>query len=402
MSTEKKGGGDDTFGQDIDFGGFGGEGKAGPDFEPDIDLSIDEAPIQGKSSRPANKPAAMTEDAFAGFGGGSDKPSFEDVGGIAGTRPLKDSDFGGDEEAEIPAISGAPARQEHERVSFGGDEDEDEGRDEDHRSAGLNSDDEGVDNGDHDDDDHEGAGDEDESDEGEEGAVDKKARLIQLATYAGIGVGGLALLYFSWVQVIQPYIGPLIGLDKPAVVQVGAPQPVGQQFGQRPAPQQGQLPPLQSTQPGGGAPSLPPPSLPAPGTLPAPVPQLPPVAAKPDAATIERINRLEEQLRAVTNARSDLEQRAKGLEERVGALEARGVSQMPKPTTEVPLKPEVLSGWALRGVSRGVAWVQSPSGSTLQVKAGDVLPDNGGVVKQVSKYEKDFIVITDRGVIVQR
>jgi hypothetical protein len=31
-----------------------------------------------------------------------------------------------------------------------------------------------------------------------------------------------------------------------------------------------------------------------------------------------------------------------------------------------------------------------------------VLPDNGGVVKQVSKYEKNFIVITDRGVIVQR
>jgi hypothetical protein len=68
----------------------------------------------------------------------------------------------------------------------------------------------------------------------------------------------------------------------------------------------------------------------------------------------------------------------------------------------VPLKPEVLSGWALQGVSRGVAWVKAPSGSTLQVKAGDVLPDNGGVVKQVSKYEKNFIVITDRGVIVQR
>ena len=402
MSTEKRGGGDDTFGQEIDFGGFGNDPKSGPEFEPDIDLSIDEAPIQGKPSRPSNKPAAVPEDAFGGFGGEDEKPSFDDDGGVASARPLKASDFGGDDEAEVPAASRAPARQEHERVSFGGDDDEDEGRGEDHRGAGSHSDDEGDDAGDHDDGEHDGDGDEEEGDEGEEGAVDKKARLIQLATYAGIGVGGLALLYFSFTQVIQPYIGPLIGLDKPAVVQVGAPQPVGQQFGQRPVQQQGQLPPLQGVQPAGGAPSLPPPSLPAANSLPPPVPQVAPVAAKPDAATIDRINRLEEQLRAAATARTDLEQRAKGLEERLGVLEARGVSQMPKPTTEVPLKPEVLSGWALQGVSRGVAWVKAPSGSTLQVKAGDVLPDSGGVVKQVSKYEKNFIVITDRGVIVQR
>lgn len=402
MSTEKKGGGDDAFGQEIDFGGFGNDPKSGPEFEPDIDLTIDEAPIQGKPSRPSGKPAAVPEDAFGGFGGEDDKPSMEEIGGSAAARPLKASDFGGDEETEIPSASRAPARQEHERVSFGGDDDEDEGRGEDHRGAGSHSDDEDNGDGDHEDGDHEGDGDEEEGDEGEEGAVDKKARLIQLATYAGIGVGGLALLYVSITQVILPYIGPLIGFGNAPVVQVSAPQPVGQQFGQRPAQSQGQLPPLQGMQPGGVAPSLPPPSLPAPSALPAPVQQVAPVAAKPDAATIERINRLEEQLRAAVSSRADLEQRAKGLEERLGVLEARGVPQMPKPTTEVPLKPEVLSGWALQGVSRGVAWVKAPSGSTLQVKAGDVLPDNGGVVKQVSKYEKNFIVVTDRGVIVQR
>lgn len=402
MSTEKKGGGDDAFGQDIDFGGFGGDSKSGPEFEPDIDLSIDEAPVQGKPSRPAGKPV-VAEDAFGGFGGEDDKPSMDDIGGAPTSRSLSATDFGGDDEPEAPRPS---ARQEHEKVSFGGDEDEDEDRDDDRRVTAARSSDDEHEEGDREDGDDEHEGDEDEGEEeGEGAATDKKARLIQLATYAGIGVGALALVYFSFTQVIQPYIGPLIGLNGPAAVQVSAPTPVGQQFGQRPAQQQGQLPPLppmQSAQPSGGTPSLPPPSLPAATSLPAPVPQVAPAAAKPDAATIDRINRLEEQLRAVTSSRSELEQRAKGLEDRLGALEARGVSQMPKPATEVPLKPEVLPGWALRGVSRGVAWVQAPSGSTLQVKAGDVLPDNGGIVKQVSKYEKDFIVITDRGVIVQR
>lgn len=64
-----------------------------------------------------------------------------------------------------------------------------------------------------------------------------------------------------------------------------------------------------------------------------------------------------------------------------------------------PLKPVVIEGVSLKGVSRDVAWVSTVSG-VVEVKEGDNIPNAGDVVK-VRSYAGDWIVVTTQGIVVR-
>jgi len=64
-----------------------------------------------------------------------------------------------------------------------------------------------------------------------------------------------------------------------------------------------------------------------------------------------------------------------------------------------PLKPVVIEGVNLKGVSRGVAWVNTVSG-VVEVKEGDSIPNSGNVVK-IRSYGGDWIVVTTQGIVVR-
>ncbi len=392
--------GDEAFDSDLDFGGFAASSSKGDDF------SIDEMPSPGSAGKP--KPAQASEDAprndFADFGGDPDTPPEP----VRSSRmaDISDDAFGVDSEQprQMPGRGRAVAVAEDDVdegfVGFKPDEDEEaEVSSKPAHDAGFDDgDDTSTDAND---------GDEDEADDEDtdESAPDeRKARLIKIATLAGAAALGAVGIFGAWSYVLQPILGPLFGLDAPAITAVAPPTPVGQQVAPR---SNNPLPPLGNTVPAPSqpraAPSLPPQAMPTQN----PAPMQAPAAAqtRPDQATLDRMARLEalvQELVAQGARRSELDQKLVPLNERIASLEARGVSQMPKPTVDVPLKPEVLAGWKLKGVSRGVAWVEGPSGATVQVKPGEALPNGAGTVKQISKYENDFVVVTERGVIVRK
>jgi hypothetical protein len=64
-----------------------------------------------------------------------------------------------------------------------------------------------------------------------------------------------------------------------------------------------------------------------------------------------------------------------------------------------PLKPVVVEGVSLKGVSRDVAWVSTVSG-VVEVKEGDNVPNAGDVVK-IRPYGGEWIVVTTQGIVVR-
>lgn len=64
-----------------------------------------------------------------------------------------------------------------------------------------------------------------------------------------------------------------------------------------------------------------------------------------------------------------------------------------------PLKPVIVEGVSLKGVSRDVAWVSTASG-VVEVKEGGMIPNAGEVIK-IKSYGGDWIVVTTQGIIVR-
>ena len=65
-----------------------------------------------------------------------------------------------------------------------------------------------------------------------------------------------------------------------------------------------------------------------------------------------------------------------------------------------PLKPKVVQGFALKGVSRGVASVEG-RGGVVEVGVGQTIP-GVGEVKAIRRYGSDWVVVVGKGVIVQQ
>ena len=65
-----------------------------------------------------------------------------------------------------------------------------------------------------------------------------------------------------------------------------------------------------------------------------------------------------------------------------------------------PLKPKVVQGFNLRGVSRGVASVEG-RGGVVEVGVGQNIP-GVGEVKAIRRYGNDWVVVVGKGVIVQQ
>lgn len=64
-----------------------------------------------------------------------------------------------------------------------------------------------------------------------------------------------------------------------------------------------------------------------------------------------------------------------------------------------PLKPAIVEGATLKGVSRGLAWISTASG-VVEVRKGDSVP-NGGKVVAIRQYGGNWIVVTTDGIVVQ-
>lgn len=65
-----------------------------------------------------------------------------------------------------------------------------------------------------------------------------------------------------------------------------------------------------------------------------------------------------------------------------------------------PLKPKVVQGFALKGVSRGIASVEGRTG-VVEVGVGQSIP-GVGEVKAIRRYGSDWVVVVGKGVIVQQ
>lgn len=122
---------------------------------------------------------------------------------------------------------------------------------------------------------------------------------------------------------------------------------------------------------------------------------------------------------AIETRLAALEAKVDGLADNVAAVLARPAAQIPatpslpdlsqeRPAAvananlaEVvpPLKPVIVETATLKGVSRGLAWVSTPSG-VVEVKAGDTIPGAGKVVK-IREYQGKWIVVTTDGLVVQ-
>lgn len=69
-------------------------------------------------------------------------------------------------------------------------------------------------------------------------------------------------------------------------------------------------------------------------------------------------------------------------------------------TVDAPLKPRVIQGMSLAGISNDLAWVQQGA-STHEVRKGDTLPGAGSVQRFVH-YRGDWVIVTSEGIIVRK
>lgn len=130
----------------------------------------------------------------------------------------------------------------------------------------------------------------------------------------------------------------------------------------------------------------------------------PTVTPAPDSAAIERLNdRIEE----LADAVASLDRRVENVERRpVAAPAADEVSpaqssSAPAPGPGVvfaPLKPPIIEGMALRGVSRETAWIGTSDGM-VEVRVGESLGD-AGIVRSLQNYRGRWIAVTDKGIIL--
>jgi len=138
--------------------------------------------------------------------------------------------------------------------------------------------------------------------------------------------------------------------------------------------------------------------------VPAAVPSAPSGSAQPaDVAAIERqiadlrgdIGSIRREIAALT---SRLEQiRSAPSVPQEGAAPSRA-STLPSDVVP-PLKPAIVEGVTLKGVSRDVAWVSTGSG-VVEVKEGDTIPGAGQVVR-FRAYGGDWVLVTTQGLVTR-
>lgn len=122
-----------------------------------------------------------------------------------------------------------------------------------------------------------------------------------------------------------------------------------------------------------------------------------------DAALLDRIDRLERRIAELSDrpAQAPDGDRLASLEQRVQGVEARAVAPTtPRPSIMPPTKPPVIPGWSLKGVQNGVAWLNGPNGF-VEARVGTDL-QGAGHVKSVARYDQDWVVMTDNGVILRK
>jgi len=235
--------------------------------------------------------------------------------------------------------------------------------------------------------------DEEGHDSGKGSAI--KALISKYGFHAGVGALGIFAVFGGWNYVGKPYLAPVFGWDQSAPAVLTQMTPVGQSITQPPANPSNPQSSFGGQQTTPHTTTLPPPSV---------QPVLPPAPTVDQAAMDKLKSTQDAAIKAISgdvaNISAHLDQRLRPIEDRLAALEARGSAPMPKPAIEVPLKPEVMNGWRLQGVSRDTAWVKGPDGQTYQVRAGDQLAGGASVIK-ISKYDKDYVVVTDHGVIIR-
>ena len=185
----------------------------------------------------------------------------------------------------------------------------------------------------------------------------------------------------------------------------GMPQGMGQALGQG-ISMKGPGPLPSYTGPAGGA------AAPGMGDAPAmPASAMPPAnmmggrdarpAPSVDAATAERIDRLERRIEELSARPAAGGDQIAALAQRVNDVEARAVAPTtPRPSIMPPTKPPVIQGWSLKGVQNGVAWLNGPKGF-VEAKVGTDLGE-AGRVKSVARYDQDWVVMTDNGVILRK
>jgi hypothetical protein len=89
-----------------------------------------------------------------------------------------------------------------------------------------------------------------------------------------------------------------------------------------------------------------------------------------------------------------------GLDVDAGGLNPNATPVASFDSVTPPLKPIIISGVALKGVSRDVAWIKAGNSDTIEVRVGDDLP-KGGKVVSIRNYRGDWIIVTSEGIIVR-
>jgi hypothetical protein len=89
-----------------------------------------------------------------------------------------------------------------------------------------------------------------------------------------------------------------------------------------------------------------------------------------------------------------------GLDVDAGGLNPNATPVASFDSVTPPLKPIIINGIALKGVSRDVAWIKAGTSDTIEVRVGDDLP-KGGKVVSIRNYRGDWIVVTSEGIIVR-
>lgn len=324
------------------------------------------------------------------------------------------SEFGdGDEEDEINDVSTRPIRRVPRALKTNVADDEgfsvSEEDDEEDSSHDDGSDFLSDDGGD------------DEVVDGEEDNEDTQER--RSFDFKKYGIYAVALVFLGFVGYSgYDYLGSFLGSDAPVVKSTN-----GQIATLPPNPSfNGSKPTLPNSTPSVTKPSLPPvpnstsspivskPSLPSTPSGQVTTTEIVPIKApventvKPpisnDAADklSEKIKSLTDTIERLSSTSSSLDERLKSFEVRLSSVESRAVSPTtPRFTSDVPVKPRVLSNWVLKGVSKDVAWISDGKSPIKEVHQGDIIND-GGVVKAITQYEQDWVVMTDQGIIVRK
>lgn len=129
----------------------------------------------------------------------------------------------------------------------------------------------------------------------------------------------------------------------------------------------------------------------------------PPVSAVAETAAIEReIQSLRGDMGAIRREIAALTARLEEIRNGGHATVSAPAVQRPTglPADVVPpLKPAIVDGVTLKGVSRDVAWVSTGSG-VVEVKEGDTIPGAGQVVR-FRAYAGDWVLVTTQGLVTR-